>query len=86
MADLISYEGDLLVQGRDIHENTVNAAETQPSDTRRSEDSENQHDRKAERKRFLPPMNRKESGEFTSLNYVTEFTVFNVLGGKLLAD
>ena len=83
VVDLISYEGDHIL-GYHTHENTVNTAETQLSDTRRSGDSENQHDRKAERKHILPPVNRKESGEFTSLNYVTEFTILNVPGWQIV--
>ena len=89
VADLTSYEGKL-TRGYDVHENTVNTAETQPSNTRRSGDSETQHDRKAERKHFLPPVNRKESGEFTSLNYVIELTILNAPGwyivGRLIYD
>ena len=54
--------------GYHIHENTVNTSETQPSDTRRSGDSENQPDRKTERRNFLPPVKRKELGEFTIFN------------------
>ena len=71
VADLVSFEGNL-THGYHIHENQVNTAETaQTSDPRRSGDSENQHDRKAERRNFPPPVNRKESGEFTSLNYAS---------------
>ena len=80
VADLISFEGDLIM-GYHVHENTVNTSKTQPSDTRRSGDSQNQPDRKTERRNFLPPVKRKESGEFT---------IFNIPGwqivGRLRAD
>ena len=89
MADLISIEGDL-IKGYHIHQNTVNTSVTQPSDSRRSGDSENQHDRKTERRNFLPPVNRKESGEFIRINYVSQFTILNVPGwqivGRLIDD
>jgi len=61
VADLVSFEGDL-TRGYHIRENQVNTAETQTSD---------QHDRKAERRNFPSPVTKIESGEFTSLSYVS---------------
>ena len=61
--------------GYHIHEDTVNTS-AQPSDTRRSGNSENQPDRKTEGRNFLPPVKRKESGEFT---------IFNIPGWQIVA-
>lgn len=70
MVDLVLFGGDL-TRGYDIHKNKDDTVETQSSDPRRSGNSGIHHDRKAERRNFLSQVNRKESGELTTLNYAS---------------